>query len=321
MQRKSKFIILFVVASAAMMAQQPMQFSQYMLNKYQMNPAYAGFDFSLSVTGVYRSQWNELPTQPRTQNVNAHLPMYILNGAIGINIANEQIGYFNSTLGSISYNYVFESSVGLFSAGLKVGMIQSNLSGSLLRTPDGIYEGSTNSHEDPILSELNQSGIGVLYGVGVYFIGNFFEAGATVSRLPESNIAVGETKVALKPYINFYAESTIDINSDFAIVPSVLVRSDLIQTQIDIAAIVKLSGNIFGGLGLRGYDPRSIDSGILIAGWRFNENYTLSYAYDIGLSQLRAVHDGTHEIILNYNLNKLIGAGLPPKIIYNPRYL
>jgi type IX secretion system PorP/SprF family membrane protein len=321
MQIKSTFFILSVLASTIMMAQQPMQFSQYMFNKYQMNPAYAGFDFSLSVTGVYRSQWNELPTQPRTQNVNAHLPLYILNGAVGINVANEQIGYFNNTLGTISYNYVLETSVGLFSAGLKTGLMQSTFSGSLLRTPDGIYEGSTNSHEDPVLSELNQSGVGVLYGVGVYFIGDFFEAGASVSSLPENNITISDTKVALKPYINFYAESTIDINSDFAIVPSLLLRTDLVQTQIDIAAIAKLSGNIFGGLGLRGYDPRSIDSGIIIAGWRFNENYTLSYAYDIGLSQLRAVHDGTHEIILNYNLNKLIGAGLPPKIIYNPRYL
>ena len=53
----------------------------------------------------------------------------------------------------------------------------------------------------------------------------------------------------------------------------------------------------------------------------FNEHYTLSYAYDIGLSALRGSHEGTHEILLNYNLNKLIGAGLPPKIIYNPRFL
>lgn len=317
----SRLLFIFLLTSTAAFAQQPMQFSQYMLNKYQMNPAYAGFDFSLSVTGVYRSQWNELPTQPRSQNVNAHLPLYVLNGGIGINVANEQIGYFNNTLGTISYSYVFESSVGLFSGGLKAGIIQSNLSGSLLRSPDGIYEGTIVSHEDPILSELNESGVGVLYGVGVYFIGDYFEAGTSVSRLPKNNISINATKVELVPYINFYAESTIDINSSLSVAPSLLVRSDLTQTQIDFAAIAKLSGNIFGGLGLRGYNSRSIDAGIIIAGWRFNEHYTLSYAYDVGLSALRSSHDGTHEILLNYNLNKLIGAGLPPKIIYNPRYL
>ncbi|GLR19236.1 membrane protein [Portibacter lacus] len=292
-----------------------------MLNKYQMNPAYAGFDYSLNITGIYRSQWNELPTQPRTQNVNAHLPLYYLNGAIGVNVANEQIGYFNNTLGTVSYNYVLETSIGLFSGGIKTGIIQSTLNGSLLKTPQGIYEGTTISHEDPILSELNESGVGVLYGVGVYFIGNLFEVGASISRFPKTNITISDTKVELVPYINFYAESNIDITDNIVIAPSLLVRSDMVQTQIDVAAMAKLSGNVFGGLGLRGYNSRSLDALIIMAGWQFNEHYTLSYAYDIGLSSLRSSHDGTHEILLNYNLNKLIGAGLPPKIIYNPRYL
>mgnify|MGYP003870101325 CR=1 FL=1 len=316
-----RILIIVIIASSTLVAQQPMQFSQYMFNKYQMNPAYAGFDYSLNVTGVYRSQWSELPTQPRTQNVNAHLPLYILNGAIGINVANEQIGYFNNTLGTISYNYVLETSIGLFSGGVKGGMMQSSLNGSLLRTPDGIYEDPTISHQDPTLSELNQSGVGVLYGVGVYFIGNFFETGLSFSRFPTTKINISDTKVELQPYINFYAESNIDLTDNIVIAPSVMVRTDLVQTQTDIAAIIKLSGNIFGGVGLRGYNSNSLDAAMLYAGWRFNEHYTLSYAYDIGISALRTVHDGTHEILLNYNLNKLIGAGLPPKIIYNPRYL
>ncbi|WP_235292060.1 PorP/SprF family type IX secretion system membrane protein [Portibacter lacus] len=317
----SRFLIIFLFFSTVAAAQQPMQFSQFMLNKYQMNPAYAGFDYSLNITGIYRSQWNELPTQPRTQNVNAHLPLYYLNGAIGVNVANEQIGYFNNTLGTVSYNYVLETSIGLFSGGIKTGIIQSTLNGSLLKTPQGIYEGTTISHEDPILSELNESGVGVLYGVGVYFIGNLFEVGASISRFPKTNITISDTKVELVPYINFYAESNIDITDNIVIAPSLLVRSDMVQTQIDVAAMAKLSGNVFGGLGLRGYNSRSLDALIIMAGWQFNEHYTLSYAYDIGLSSLRSSHDGTHEILLNYNLNKLIGAGLPPKIIYNPRYL
>ncbi|WP_235296736.1 PorP/SprF family type IX secretion system membrane protein [Portibacter marinus] len=317
----NRFLFLLLIISSSAIAQQPMQFSQFMFNKYQMNPAYAGFEYSLNVTGVYRSQWNELPTQPRTQNVNAHLPMYILNGALGINVANEQIGYFNNTLGTISYNYVLETTLGLFSGGLKAGLMQSALSGSLLRTPSGIYEDPTISHQDPILSELNESGVGVLYGAGVYFIGNFFEAGLSISTFPSTSISISDTKVELIPYINFYGESNIDLNDNLIVAPSIMVRSDLVQTQIDVAAIAKLSGNIFGGLGVRGYNSRTLDAAIVYAGWRFNEHYTLSYAYDIGVSALRSVHDGTHEILLNYNLNKLIGAGLPPKIIYNPRYL
>ena len=286
-----------------------------------MNPAYAGFDFSLNVTGLYRSQWNEFETAPKTQNINAHVPMYFLNGAIGINVANEQIGYFNNTLGTVSYNYVYESSIGLFSAGAKLGILQSSLNGNSLRSPDGVYEGPTFTHNDPTLSENTQQGVGVLYGLGVYFIGSLFEGGFSISEMPSQKLQINTTKVELVPYINFYAESDIVINNLLTITPSILFRTDLTEVQTDLSVVAKLSGNIFGGLGMRGYNSKSIDAAVIIAGWQFNENYTLSYAYDIGLSKLRTSHEGTHEILLNYNLNKLIGAGLPPKIIYNPRFL
>lgn len=322
MTNKNFFLLaVFTLTYLSMWAQQPMQFSQYMFNKYQMNPAYAGFDFSLNVTGIYRSQWNEFATAPKSQNINAHVPLYILNGAIGINVANEQIGYLNHTLGTVSYNYVYESSIGLFSGGAKLGILQSVLNGNALRSPDGIYEGATFSHNDPTLSEINEQGLGVIYGVGVYFIGDFFEGGFSISELPTQRLQLNNTTVELSPYLNFYVESGFVVNDQLTITPSIMLRSDLVEVQTDISVVAKLSGNIFGGVGLRGYNSRSIDAATIIAGWQFNENYTLSYAYDIGLSQLRTSHEGSHEILLNYNLNKLIGAGLPPKIIYNPRFL
>lgn len=322
MHLKASFLsLLFLLCASSLGAQQPMQFSQYMFNKYQMNPAYAGFDFSLNVTGIYRSQWNEFANSPVSQNINAHLPMYLLNGAVGINVANEQIGYFNNTLSTISYNYVYETRIGLFSGGIKGGFIQSALNGSALRSPDGIYEGRTFSHNDLTLSEISQTGIGVLYGAGVYFIGNYFETGVSLSQLPSQSVSYNPTKVEFIPYMNFYFESEIDINDFLSISPSLLIKTDFIETQIDVSSVAKFNGNIFGGIGLRGYNSKSIDAAVLIAGWKFNEHYTLSYAYDIGLSALRSSHEGTHEILLSYNLNKLIGAGLPPKIIYNPRFL
>jgi hypothetical protein len=39
------------------------------------------------------------------------------------------------------------------------------------------------------------------------------------------------------------------------------------------------------------------------------------------MSGLQEVTDGSHEVMLNFNLNKPIGKGKPPKIIYNPRFL
>ena len=123
-----------------MHAQQAPQYSMYMLNKYNYNPAYAGLDNSLSITGVYRKQWVNVESSPVTQNINAHMPLYYLGGGFGINIENDQLGAERNTSGLISYNYfVPVSKKSLLSFGIGGGVIQKSLDGSKLRAPDGIY--------------------------------------------------------------------------------------------------------------------------------------------------------------------------------------
>ena len=102
--------------------------------------------------------------------------------------------------------------------------------------------------------------------------------------------------------------------------PSVLIKTDLQSYQTDLSCIAK-SGNVFGGLSLRGYNSQSLDAVVIIAGIEFNRNYTLSYSYDVGLNEIGSFSGGSHELNINYNLNRLLGIGLPPEIIYNPRYL
>jgi hypothetical protein len=53
---------------------------------------------------------------------------------------------------------------------------------------------------------------------------------------------------------------------------------------------------------------------------RLNTDWTLAYAYDIGLSPLNNVQQGSHELVLKYNLNKKIGYPKALKVIHNPRF-
>ena len=79
--------------------------------------------------------------------------------------------------------------------------------------------------------------------------------------------------------------------------------------------------NIFVGGSLRGYHGNSIDAVALMGGFKLSEKISIGYAYDLGLSRLKTVNSGAHEILLNYNLGAPIGQGKPPSIIYNPRSL
>lgn len=100
-----------------------------------------------------------------------------------------------------------------------------------------------------------------------------------------------------------------------------MVRADAAVVQTDIGCVGYYRDEIIGGLNFRGFSPGSIDALGIIVGTGIGKNYRLIYSYDIGLSGLRKYHQGSHEITLSYNLKKLIGMGLPPRIIYNPRDL
>ncbi len=304
-------------------AQQSPQYTMTMLDKYQYNPAYAGMDASLVITGALKTQWDGLPGAPKFQHINAHLPLYIANGGIGFKFIHDAIGP-EETLGfEASYNYVYESSIGLFSFGVGAGILQKKLDGSLLRTPDGIYEGFTIEHNDPLLSSTNGTGMGPTTTLGVYFANDFLEAGLAVDQALGNTFTLNnaeETSFQLRRTFNAFVEYVYPINEEIAVYPAVFAKSDFAQTQIDIGTRVDYQDIYFGGIVFRGYSAQTIDALALFIGARISANLTVSYGYDATLSQLAPFSEGTHEFVVQYNLGKPIGIGKPQRIIYNPRY-
>lgn len=292
-----------------------------MFNKYQFNTAYAGFDRSLSITGASRSQWATFEGAPTSQNLNAHLPFYIWNGGIGINLHNQKFGEFNQSSLSLSYNYVYESPIGLFSAAINLGIMQSSLNREDLVTPSGVYEGGTIQHNDALLQNQSISGSSPIWGISAYYIHDYFETGISLSDIPKHTTSIGGIDIERQALLNWFVEANYPLTNEIDILPSVFVKTDFVQTQLDIAGIAKYRNQYFGGLGFRGYNANSLDAVIVYAGFKFNRKYRLTYSYDLGINGLRKFHEGTHEFVLNYNLQKIIGLGLPPKVIYNPRYL
>ena len=303
-----------------MNAQQQNQYSQMMLNKYAFNPAFAGLDFSLSANLMYRNQWEGMPSNPSDIQLNAHIPMYIWSGAVGGILERQSFGVFNQTSLSGSYNFITDTPYGLISFGGRLGMTQLSIDGERIETPEGIYIGGF-SHNDPILLEGSDQGISLRWDVGTFFYNKTMQVGVAVANVPTTKIGLDRTSYSQTTHINGFFQYNFAVNEEIELMQSILLKTDLNQIQSDISSLFKINGNIFGGISLRGYSSRSLDALVIIAGMKISDHYTLSYSYDIGLSGLRRGHEGTHEILLNYNLRKLIGTGQPPKIIYNPRYL
>jgi type IX secretion system PorP/SprF family membrane protein len=304
-------------------AQQAPQYTMTMQDKYRHNPGYGGMDASLSLTGTIKTQWEAFPGAPKYQSVTAHMPLYIANGGVGIQFFNDAIGVENSMGFLASYNYVYETNVGLFSLGLGLGMVQKRLDGSLLRTLDGVYEGFTIIHNDPLLSSVQGSGIGPTTSFGLYFANEYMEAGIAVDQFLGNTITLNnevETSFALRRTFNAFVEYIYPVNEEIQIYPAVFAKTDGIQLQLDLSGRIDYRDIYFGGLVFRGYSAQTIDAVAMFVGARLSNKLSISYAYDITLSDLRNYNDGTHEILVHYNLGKPIGVGRPERIIYNPRY-
>ncbi len=307
-------------------AQQAPQYSMYMLNKYGMNPAYGGFDNSLSITGVFRKQWVGLEGSPLTQQLNAHMPMYIMHGGIGLSLENDILGVTRNSSVALSYNYWMPiNKKSLVSFGISAGLVQKALDGTKLEAPDGEYGGNTVVHNDNHLPIGLETTLAPTASAGVFYQSERLDFGVSIINLlgntVDFNLESTTTSILQKRHYMVYGGANFEIGSLFELMPSILVKSDIDQTQVELSALLRYNGNIFGGGSIRGYDEKTLDAVVFIAGVKLNEKTTLAYSYDMTLSDISNVSDGSHEITINYNLNKPIGGGVPPPIIYNPRFL
>ncbi|NJC26450.1 PorP/SprF family type IX secretion system membrane protein [Neolewinella antarctica] len=312
--------LLTTLGLSSLSGQQLSRYSMPWLDVVQFNPAYAGLDNSLSVTGSYRSQWSNLEGAPTGQRFSAHLPIYFLSSGFGIEAERDEIGARNLTTFGASYNYQIVRGNSVFSIGASARYESLGLNGSLLRTSDGIYEDpNTIIHNDALLptGDVSQGALGI--GAGVYYQGPTVEGGVSVKNLNAPVIGFEGLDYTLGRQYHGYLRARFDVLRAWEVLPFAYVISDGTQTQVSGGANLRYQENIFGGAAYRSGGSVSPDAIVLSGGFNLSDKVTVAYAYDLTLSELRTVNDGSHEITLKYNLRKRIGAGVPPPIIYYPR--
>ena len=319
-------IICWCLSLSVASAQQPVQYSMYMLNPYHYNSAYAGLDESLSATGVFRKQWVSFPGSPMSFNFNAHLPLEYLRSGVGIGAEHEIIGAYANTNLRVSYNYIHDfGDKGKLSGGAAFRWMQKSLDGSLLRAPDGTYEGGgIISHNDDLIPFNKVTTSAMSFDAGIYYKHPKLEIGISAINITEPTAILTTTSLEQIKYVrNFILTGSYrwDINDDMSLHPSFLLKTDFVKFQPELGAIFKYQDNFFGGLAFRGYSNDTKDAVVILAGMQINKNIMLAYSYDFSISGLRTFNSGSHEIVLNYNLRKKLGKEIPAKVIYNPRFL
>lgn len=323
---RNLLLLFFIIFSpVVLLSQQIPQYTLYTLNPYAYNPAYSAASDYLEANGVFRKQWLGLEGSPTTQNFNIHLPINYLSSGIGMNIENDMIGALRISKLSLGYAYGFKIAKDVkLSIGLSGGVLQSSLDGTKLLAPDGEYGGSLPIHNDNLLPDSKINAISYEIDAGFYIKTATLDAGISVLHLTGSKVDYSFNDVTDFNYLPHYIGFTsykIDLNNKIRLVPSIMVKTDFVQTQMDFTVYMEYDNKYLIGTAYRGYNKTSNDAISALAGIQITNEWRLAYGYDFSLSGLKAVNQGSHEIMLKYQLEKIIGKGKLPKIIHNPRLL
>ena len=314
--------LLFLCFIQTTKAQHDPQFSQFMFNKILYNPGFTGIDEVLNASFMGRNQWMGFDGQPVTQSVCVDAP--IPTGGLGLIFSNDVLGAQQTT--SFTLNYAFRLMLddgGSFAFGLSVGYLQNTLNGSIYRAPDGSYEGGNLIHNDDYIPTTKVSAGAFDLGLGVYLNMKNLYAGLSVTHIlnPTTQFDIDMNTLNIEHSRNIYLMGgyNFELNNTMALRPSLLVKTDLIKTQVDLNAHIVYEGNLWGGVSYRGVTANSSDALILLGGINITNQISIGYSYDMTTSGIRNYSSGSHELIVKYKLLAFGKKGA--KLIYCPRFL
>lgn len=321
---------LLIVTVAGLNAQSPQlysygqqdpQFTQYMFNPSYFNPAAAGEQDAWVSTLNVRNQWVNLPGAPISQIFTSHVPIYKISSGAGLVVSNDIAGQQRNTGITAMYAFHKRFRTSTLSLGLSGGFIQQQLKGDKLTTPTGNYEGIID-HNDPNLPVTMKTELLPDAAAGLYFFGKNLKIGASATHLLlplQASKETAETDVQYNPNAYVYVGYDIDVTDRLMLTPSVLYKTDLKASMVDVNTIFTFNDNILAGASFRGYANSRYDAVALITGLNVTNNWRISYSYDITLSELNSVSAGSHEVVLRYSIP--VARPRAGKMINNPRYL
>ncbi len=319
------YIVLLLVLSFRIQAQQVPQFTQYSLIGLAYNPAYCGSKDGINIEGAFRAQWLGINERPITQSLGVHVPMPIWRSGVGLNVVNDALGLERKT--SIYLNYAYSKVLGQNSAisgGIQAGIIQKGWRGDRFISPDGEYELGGINHNDNFIPVGAVASIAPDINLGLLYKTRNLWIGVSVLQLLEPKNAFtwadNKVKVVNKRHFLAHIAYDIELNRILNVTPSLLVKTDLVKYQLDFGANVTYNRMFHGGVFIRGYERSSLDAVAISAGVSLGEKWLISYAYDIGISKLRNFNSGSHELVVHYKISKFVSEK-GGKTIYNPRFM
>jgi type IX secretion system PorP/SprF family membrane protein len=298
MRTKFLFFALMLTGFAGF-AQQDAQYTQYMYNTINVNPAYAGSRGVMSIFGLHRTQWVGLDGAPVTNTASINTPINESNLGLGLSFVNDRIGPTNENTISADLSYSINTSETYkLSFGIKASANLFNLDINKLNPAD---------QGDPQFADLENKFTPNI-GAGVYFhsdktyfglsVPSFFES----TRYDDNSVAINKERMSFY----FIAGHVFDLSYNLKFKPALMTKAtEGAPLQVDLSANFLIMDKFVLGAAWR------FDAAVsAMAGFQVSDGLYIGYGYDMETTELKNYNSGSHEVFLRFELfqrhNKIV---------------
>lgn len=295
--KKIAFLFFFAMLAQSAFSQQLSLTSQYMMNRFVLNPAIAGNYNYIPINLNIRKQWEGIQGAPVTQSLSAH--GYIGNNVgIGGFFFNDVTGPTRRTGMNVSFAYHLKLNKD-FSRKLSFGVsgifFQHFVDKDMLTTDQPDDAAIINGFNNQFCPDAN---------FGVYLSqNNKYYLGFSIHNLLEikKDLFNLETSIANPIERTYYANGgyTFSLNDDFQFEPSFLLQfQETTPMQMDFNGRFGYKNKVW-----LGGSYRMKDAVAMMIALNFDD-FCIGYSYDLITSDIKNYSTGTHEINLTYRIFK-----------------
>jgi len=291
-----------MLTSYAGFAQQDAQYTQYMYNTININPAYAGSRGVMSVFGLHRTQWVGLDGAPTTNTFSFNTPINNSNLGVGFSLVNDRIGPTsdNTISADISYtipmNEVYKLSFGVKASGNIFNLDTDKLDPA--------------QANDPNLQNFNNE-FSPNFGAGVYLHSDKLYLGLSVPNFLQDSKYNDNEVAVFQERMNFYfiGGYVFDVSQSIKFKPAVLTKMVTgAPLQVDASANFLFFDKFMLGGAYRWDAAVSA-----LAGFQVTDGLFIGYSYDMETTNLRRYNSGSHEVFLRFELFSKVSKMVSPR--------
>lgn len=302
-------ILALVVAAFTANAQQDPMYTQYMFNTQTINPAYAGTWESVGFMALGRHQWTGWDGAPETYTFSLQAPLKNERVALGFNVISDKVGLEKKFYLFADYSY-------LVPVGEKTNL-RLGLKGGFTNYSNNLQEYDLIDPNDPNFVGEIKNAFKPNFGVGAFLYSKKAYVGFSIPKVVSTTFENDMENFSVEGELRHYfliAGAVFNLGENVKFKPTMLTKASF-TSETGTPVQFDLTGNFLIKEKLwLGAMYRTGSSYGFIAQWIFAEKLRIGYAIDFSTNNLKEHNNGTHEVMVSYELR------FKKENVISPRY-